>query len=474
MATIFRKTVTRKDKSGRKVRTKTRCYYVRFKDRGGVVHQVKGYTDKTATQALAARLVKKAERQQAGLTDPHEQHRRRPIAEHVAEFAENLADKDRTDEYIELTVQRVEDVVEGIGAKSISDIDGGRVASYLKDRRDAGLSIESSNHYFRAVRGFCRWLVKDRRLPENPVQHLGTLKPDTDRRHARRTLSDDEFASLIAATHNGRTIRGLPGQDRAMLYITAAYTGLRASELASLTPTAFDFDSDPPLLTLGAKTSKHREEDVLPLRADVAAILREWMADTPADTPLWPGKWAEHKAGGKMLKKDLAAADVAYQDASGRFADFHALRHTFISNLARAGVHPKVAQTLARHKKLEMTLNVYTHTHTGDLVDALSNLPAPPPRDKKTTTTAALAATGTDDAEGPLKNVAPYVAPEHGFSCHSVASDGTTDTTCTEGGDDSKSLEMSALGSDCPEMTQARVTGLEPATSGSTVRWGNP
>ena len=49
-----------------------------------------------------------------------------------------------------------------------------------------------------------------------------------------------------------------------------------------------------------------------------------------------------------MIRVDLSAADIDYEDASGRVADFHALRHTFIpafakatpgrSNLARAGL----------------------------------------------------------------------------------------------------------------------------------------
>ena len=35
-----------------------------------------------------------------------------------------------------------------------------------------------------------------------------------------------------------------------------------------------------------------------------------------------------------MLQADLKAAKIEYQDADGLFADFHALRHTCISNLA--------------------------------------------------------------------------------------------------------------------------------------------
>ena len=39
---------------------------------------------------------------------------------------------------------------------------------------------------------------------------------------------------------------------------------------------------------------------------------------------------------------------LVYRNRAGLVADFHALRHTLITNLATGGVHPKVAQALGR------------------------------------------------------------------------------------------------------------------------------
>ena len=39
-------------------------------------------------------------------------------------------------------------------------------------------------------------------------------------------------------------------------------------------------------------------------------------------------------------------------------ADFHALRHTFVSNLANS----KMAQPLARHSTITLTMDRYTHS----------------------------------------------------------------------------------------------------------------
>ena len=77
-----------------------------------------------------------------------------------------------------------------------------------------------------------------------------------------------------------------------------------------------------------------------------------------------------------MIRIDLTAADIEAEDDRGRVVDFHALRHTFISNLARAGVHPRNAQALARHSTIDLTMNVYTHVAMDDLATDVENLPS--------------------------------------------------------------------------------------------------
>ncbi len=100
----------------------------------------------------------------------------------------------------------------------------------------------------------------------------------------------------------------------------------------------------------------------------------------------------------KMMKLDLEAARAAwleesktdeerqerersdflkYKDSQNRFADFHANRHTFITNLSRAGVAPKVAQELARHSDIRLTMGIYTHTDLAEKKRAIQSLPKP-------------------------------------------------------------------------------------------------
>lgn len=48
---------------------------------------------------------------------------------------------------------------------------------------------------------------------------------------------------------------------------------------------------------------------------------------------------------------------LAYCNSEGLYAGFHANRHLFITSLERAKVTPKMAQTLARHSDVRLTLD---------------------------------------------------------------------------------------------------------------------
>src|SRR5205823_4405615 len=139
--------------------------------------------------------------------------------------------------------------------------------------------------------------------------------------------------------------------------------------------------TDSPCVVVEAAYSKRRRRDSQPLPRELAPVLAAWLRDKPTRQVLWPGGWINHAA--KMVRADLSAARVAwirtarapqerrereassvlaYHDDRGRVFDFHSLRHQYISNLASAGVHPKIAQTLARHSTITLTLDRYTHT----------------------------------------------------------------------------------------------------------------
>jgi integrase len=159
---------------------------------------------------------------------------------------------------------------------------------------------------------------------------------------------------------------------------SALATGLRASELRSLTPSSFDLrDLGKARVAVEAAYSKHRRRDVLPIRRDLAEAIARFTEGRPPAEPLFPDL---PQRTAEMLRVDLDNAKpwIPYCDAAGRRVDFHSLRTTYITRLARAGVPPAVAKELARHSTITLTIDHYTDVAEGDERAALDRLPALP------------------------------------------------------------------------------------------------
>jgi integrase len=270
-------------------RKRGKTWYYRYVDADGVKRECKGCTDKRVTEEIARQAVAEAARQRAGLVDPFARQRDRPIGEHVDDYLGFLRSKGNTAKHVDLTGTRLRAVLSACEVARTGDLDAARVSGWLAQQRATGMSAATSNYYLQAVAGFARWLVKHRRIADNPLVPLAPVNVKTDRRHDRGILTPNEFTALIRATRTAEAFRGLSGEDRLILYTVAAYTGLRASELASLTPASFDLQSEQPAVRVQAAYTKNRQEAVLPLRPDLCASLRPYLSGRPADASVWPG-----------------------------------------------------------------------------------------------------------------------------------------------------------------------------------------
>jgi hypothetical protein len=79
-----------------------------------------------------------------------------------------------------------------------------------------------------------------------------------------------------------------------------------------------------------------------------------------------------------MLRTDLDAAGVPYAVAGPDgplFADFHSLRHTYLTMLGNSGVDLRTAQELAGHSSPILTAR-YIHRRLYDLAGAVGKLPS--------------------------------------------------------------------------------------------------
>jgi excisionase family DNA binding protein len=418
------------------------------------------------SKQLLNKLLADAVMRQHGLADPYADHRKRPLADHLADFRAALAGKGNSPDYVALVLGRLQALADGCGWRTLNDLSASQAGEWLtqrqssggtapplppdqdeftpgetanllgvslaavrdavkrhsleatgqgkarrfpratvealRDRQGQGASAQTRNYYRAHLRTFGNWLVKDRRLGENPFRHMEAENTTTDRRHDRRELTADELRRVLsAARQSPRSFRGLSGADRFHLYATACGTGFRASALASLTPESFDLAGERPTVTLGARHAKNRRTKVQPVPPDLAELLRRYLADRPARQPVWGGTWAKDHRGAEMLRGDLEAAGIPYavEGPDGLlFADFHSLRHSYLTLGGRAGIDLRTLQELAGHSTPVLTAR-YSHRRLHDLAGAVEKLPSFLPPVGEAAEPDRLAATGTEGAD---------------------------------------------------------------------------
>jgi integrase len=315
----------------------------------------------------------------------------RSLAEHLQDYRRCLEAENAGATHVERSIARIEALLDGCGFKTWEDLDGDKVLEYLAGQRDESprFGVATTNHYIAAAKSFSRWLAGGRRkgnskprVPSDKLFSLRKLQDDGERRVDRRSLTAKQFEELLRVTRTSETtVRGLTCADRHALYVVAAYTGFRVSELASLTPASFKVAiGETPVVRLKGTSAKNKKPHDQELHPDVAKLLRGYLDGRERTAAVWPGKadaphesWHKHAA--DMLRRDLEAAGIAYLDDDGQVFDFHALRGQYITNLARAGVSLQMAQKLARHSTPTLTANVYTKLQLDDRVGAVAKLP---------------------------------------------------------------------------------------------------
>ena len=421
-------------KDGSGIRVEASTYSVQFYDEHGKAQRVATKCrDFDAAMQLGKQLESRAMQRREGLLDPalerHAKAARQSIAEHAKAHVSYLAAAGNTPKHVQTVERHLTAVLALAGIERLPELKSAAVLSAISSMRSPppsggkasrSASLSTCNSYLRSLKGFSRWLFRQRLTAEDALLDLGLFNAATDRRHIRREMSADEVQWLLEVTEQ-RTLpeHGAPGPTRAMVYRVAGSTGFRASELRSLTPESFDLDAAPPTCTVEAGYSKRRKRDVQPLPPAMVEPLRWWLQGFEPGSRVFDGIAGDTA---RMLRSDLTAARsawvkaggspeeqarreetdfLAYRDRQGHVADFHSLRVLFISRVVASGASMKEAQTLARHSTPVLTMNVYSRASLLDVAGAVEGVGEMLTRQPSRPEPREMRATGTDGGREP-------------------------------------------------------------------------
>jgi integrase/recombinase XerC len=403
-------------------------------------------TDRALAEQLLAQRRNEAERIRFGILDPrgihHADQNRTPIQEHLDAYIAQCRLRGDSKRHVDQKKRHLDDVLTFTKATQLSTLRIDDVNRYLLSIDAAKRGARTRNIIRADVVAFGTWCVKSDRLPHNPWTNVVRADEVMDRRRERRAFTNDELAKFLDTARTRS-----PG--RWLAYFVAVNTGLRRSELRGLRWADVDLDGTEPTVTVRASVSKNRTQAELPLLPDVVDALR---AAKPQEA-LPSARVFRVVPSIRRFHDDLNAAKVSNDGDDGRKLDFHALRATFATRLARAGVAPQIAKRLLRHSDVKVTMQHYTKLELADLSGAVAKIA---PMAANPSDTQAQSATGTD-------GVLQCKLQSHRDSARNDASACIVDFKTSE----SQNAESPARNDSMRGIASSyveRLTGIEPAT----------
>jgi len=240
----------------------------------------------------------------------------------------------------------------------IADLDAPLIGAFLDHlERERGNSVRTRNARLAAVHSLFRYAAL--RHPEHAavIARVLAIPPKRFDHTIVTYLTEPEINALLAApdqtTWTGR-------RDHALRAL-AVQTGLRASELISLTVADAHLDTGAHISCLG----KGRKQRITPLTTGTVTILNTWLterAGLPAD-PLFPtrrGTPLSRDALERRVAKHANTAARSCPTLAGKNVSPHVMRHSAAMRLLNAGVDTTVIALWLGHETVATT-QIYVH-----------------------------------------------------------------------------------------------------------------
>jgi integrase/recombinase XerD len=243
----------------------------------------------------------------------------------------------------------------------ISETDTGVILKHLADLRSAKLGPRSRGRHLAALRGFYRFLLREKIIETDPTR---TIEPPKIGLKLPDVLTAEEVAALLKGDDSAPAagVRNL-----AMIELLYA-SGLRVSELIGLK--VRDVNIEAGFVRVFGKGGKER---VVPIgehaRRKIDTYLRETrplLLKGAASAYLFvarAGKPMTRQGFWKLLLRQARSAGIVKRITP------HGLRHSFASHLLEGGADLRSVQVMLGHADIATT-QIYTHVSRENLKQA--------------------------------------------------------------------------------------------------------
>ena len=253
-----------------------------------------------------------------------------------------------------------------VGRMKLLDVKDAHLQKILNSQ--AGRSASHVKKLRMVMQEMFRRARQSRLIPYDPSE---LLELPVTTQHQRRSLTDQERAAFLAVA---------PQHPAGLWILTLLYTGIRPGESAALTWADVDFKRNE-IHIRSAKESGSRDLKGPKTNAGVRDIpiqsaLRPLLLEQKGD----PFSFVFPKKNGTIMDDDymyrqwrsfLRHLDIymgatlyrnkIIQHAIAEDLTLYCLRHTFCTDLQKAGVPINVAKELMGHSDISVTANIYTH-----------------------------------------------------------------------------------------------------------------
>ena len=290
-----------------------------------------------------------------------------------------------------VTVQRLL-AREKFGSQQIKNVKISDAKLFLiKLQQEDGKSYSAVHSIRGVLRPAFQMAVDDDIIMKNPFgfELASVVVNDSVRREA---VSRDQMRKFLKFIHDDN----IYCKYYEVVYILF-HTGLRISEFCGLTVSDIDLKNmkikvDHQLLRTSqmkymvTETKTEAGKRLLPITEDVAKMFRALVEDreAPKIEPIIDG----HSGFLFYDKEGMPLVAMHWQHRFNHMVNRyneiyriqipnitpHVCRHTYCSNMAKAGMNPKTLQYLMGHSDISVTMNVYTHVNFDDAEEELKRM----------------------------------------------------------------------------------------------------